>query len=87
MAAMANASVEPDSSGMRCSGPGRLESSNKEKVDSDATNTSLTTKAWLPVPHSPETSHVSLSSTSMRGSTIMRNGGSRPSATGHWATK
>ena len=56
------------------------------KLSSSGTNAPLATTSWLPVPHSPDTDQVSLISTSLGGSTIMRTGGSRPSSTTQWPT-
>lgn len=52
-----------------------------EGVGSSGTKTSSTTKSWLPVPRMPDTDQVSVISTSSRGNTIIRTGGSRPSST------
>ena len=44
-------------------------------VRSSGTNAPSSVKSWLPVPHSPDTDHVSMMSTLPAGSTITRSGG------------
>ena len=62
-------------SGPRSSGS----SVSSEVVRARGTRTSCTCMSWLPVPRSPDTFHVSITSTSSRGNSTRRMSG-RPSA-------
>jgi hypothetical protein len=62
---------------MRPNGPSTPPSSKTANVREAGTNVSSIVTSWLPVPHSPDTIHVSIISISAAGSTIIRIGARR----------